>query len=201
MQVRCLLTKVVCAALLVPLLTAQDKQQKIVTLEQQVQEHLQQQQPQLAIPLLREIVSLDPKNVNGQANLGVLLFFQDKFADAIPPLRAALSDQPNLWRIEALLGIAEKRTGDSRGAQSRLEQAFANVDDPKIKLQAGLELAMRSRPTETAWHATRPHLGRREGDHAHRSHEEGPSPKRAIARSPTESTASRRVTTSSVWSG
>jgi tetratricopeptide (TPR) repeat protein len=141
MQVRRLFTGVVCTALLVPLLTAQDQQQKIAALEQQVQKHLQQQQPQLAIPLLREIVSLDPKNVNGQANLGVLLFFQNQFADALPPLRAALKDRPNLWRIEALLGIAEKRTGDTQNAQSHLEQAFGSVDDPKIKLQAGLELA------------------------------------------------------------
>jgi tetratricopeptide (TPR) repeat protein len=90
--------------------------------------------------VLREIVSLDSRNVNGQANLGVLLYFQDKFQDAIPPLRAALQLQPRLWRIEAILGIAEKRTGDLKNAQVHLEQAFSNLDDPKIKLQAGLEL-------------------------------------------------------------
>src|SRR5690242_3846269 len=119
---------------------AQDLQQKVVTLEKQVQRHLQEQKPQLAIPVLREIVSLDPKNVNGQANLGVLLFFHDDFADAIPPLRAALELQPGLWRIEALLGIAEKRTGNLKDAQGHLEEAFGKLDDPKIKLQAGLEL-------------------------------------------------------------
>ena len=119
---------------------AQDVQQRVAALEQQVQRHLQEQKSQLAIPVLREIVSLDPKNVNGQANLGVLLFFQDKFPDAIPPLRAALQLQPGLWRIEALLGIAEKRTGNLKDAQRHLEEAFGNLDDPKIKLQAGLEL-------------------------------------------------------------
>ena len=128
-------------AILVPLLTAQDRQEKIAALEQQIQRHLQEQKPQLAIPLLREVVSLDPNNVNGQANLGVLLFFQDKFSAAIPPLAAALQLQPGLWRIEALLGIAEKRTGDPRNAEAHLEHAFSNLDDPKIKLQAGLELA------------------------------------------------------------
>jgi tetratricopeptide (TPR) repeat protein len=78
--------------------------------------------------------------VNGQANLGVLLFFQDKFADAISPLRTALQLEPGLWRLEALLGIAEKRTGNPKNAQAHLERAFTNLDDPKIKLQAGLEL-------------------------------------------------------------
>jgi Flp pilus assembly protein TadD len=54
----------------------QDVQQKIGALEHQVQKYLQEQKPQLAIPVLREIASLDPNNVNAQANLGVLLFFQ-----------------------------------------------------------------------------------------------------------------------------
>jgi tetratricopeptide (TPR) repeat protein len=120
--------------------SAQDVSQKIGTLEQQVQKYLQEQKPQLAIPLLREIVLLDAKNVNAQANLGVLLFFQGGHTEAIPHMRAALQLQPDLWRIEALLGIAEKRTGDPKQAQSDLERAFPNVDDTKIQIQAGLEL-------------------------------------------------------------
>jgi Flp pilus assembly protein TadD len=44
-----------------------------------------------------------------QGNLGVLLFFQGNYNDAISPLRAALKLQPALWKIEALLGMAEKR--------------------------------------------------------------------------------------------
>jgi len=113
---------------------------KIGGLEQQVQKHLQEQKPQLAIPLLREIVALDPKNVNAQANLGVLQFFQGNYAEAVPHLRAALQLQSDLWRIQALLGIAEKRTGDPRQAQNDLERAFPNLDDRKIQVQAGLEL-------------------------------------------------------------
>ena len=90
--------------------------------------------------MLREIVSLDPKNVNAQANLGVLLFFQGNYAEAIPHMRAALQLQPDLWRVEALLGIAEKRTGNPREAQNDLERAFSNLDDKKIQIEAGLEL-------------------------------------------------------------
>jgi tetratricopeptide (TPR) repeat protein len=113
---------------------------QVTALEQQVQSYLQQQKPQLAIPLLRQIVSLDPKNLNAQANLGVLLYFQGDFAGAIPEFRTALQMQPNLPRIRALLGIAEKRTGDMATAQTDLEQAFPSIDDPKFMKQVGLEL-------------------------------------------------------------
>jgi len=115
-------------------------QQKIGALEQQVQKHLQAQKPQLAIPVLREIASLDPNNVNAQANLGVLLFFQANYPEAIPHMRAALQLQPDLWRVQALLGIAEKRTGNPKDAQNDLERAFSNLDDKKIRIEAGLEL-------------------------------------------------------------
>ena len=119
---------------------APDVQQKVGALEQQVQKHLQDQKPQLAIPVLRDIVSLDPKNLNAQGNLGVLLFFEGSYAEAIPHMRAALQLQPGLWRIEALLGIAEKRTGDLSAAQNDLERAFSNLGEQKIQIQAGLEL-------------------------------------------------------------
>jgi tetratricopeptide (TPR) repeat protein len=119
---------------------AQDVQHRVAALEQQAQEYLQDQKPQLAIPVLREIASLDPKNLNAQGNLGVLLFFQGSYPEAIPHMRAALQMQPDLWRIEALMGIAEKRTGDPKTAQNHLERAFSNLDDKKIQIQAGLEL-------------------------------------------------------------
>ena len=119
---------------------APDAQTNIAALEQQVKQHLQEQKPQLAIPVLRQIVALDPKNVNAQANLGVLLHFQDKYEEAIPHLRAALLLQADLWRIEALLGMAEKRTGNASEALAHLEQAFPNLDKEKIGIQVGLEL-------------------------------------------------------------
>ncbi len=119
---------------------AQDVSQKIQALEQQTQKFLQDQKPQLAIPLLREIASLDPNNVNAQGNLGVLLFFQGNYAEAIPHMRTAMQLQPALWKVAALLGIAEKRTGDTKAAQSDLERAFDNLTDKKIQIQAGLEL-------------------------------------------------------------
>jgi tetratricopeptide (TPR) repeat protein len=119
---------------------ASDIRTRITALEQQAQKYLQEQKPQLAIPVLEQIVSLDPKNLNAQGNLGVLLYFQGNYAAAIPHMRSALELQGDLWRIQALLGMAEKRTGDLKRAQEDLERAFSNLDDKKIQLQAGLEL-------------------------------------------------------------
>lgn len=119
---------------------APDVQHKVLALEQQAQKYLKEEKPQLAIPVLRNIVSLDPSNLNAHANLGVLLFFQGDYTAAMPHMRTALQLQPDLWRIEALLGIAEKRTGDPTQAQKDLERAFSNLDDRKIQVDAGLEL-------------------------------------------------------------
>ncbi len=123
-----------------PAQTPPDVTQKVAALQQQIQGFLQQQKPQSAIPLLRQIVDLDPNNLNAHANLGVLLYFQGNFADAIPQMRSALDLQPDLSRIRALLGLAEKRVGDPSAAQSDLEQAFPNLNEEKIKKQTGLEL-------------------------------------------------------------
>lgn len=119
---------------------AQDVPHKVAVLEQQAQKALQEQKPEIAIPVLREIISLDPKNLNAQGNLGVLLFFQSSYAEAVPPMRAALQLKPDLWRIEGLLGIAEKRTGAPREAQNDLERAFSNLDDKNFRIEVGLEL-------------------------------------------------------------
>lgn len=113
---------------------------RVGTLEQEAQTYLQQQKPQLAVPILRQIIALDPDNLNARANLGVLLFFQGDYPSAIPQLRTALQMKSDLWKIQALLGIAEKRTGDLSHAQTDLEQAFPMLEDKNIQKEAGLEL-------------------------------------------------------------
>ena len=108
-------------------------QDQIAAHSRLAQQYLNQKRPDLAIPELQAVVSLDPRNLDAQANLGVLLFFQGDYAKAKPHLRAALEMQPNLAKIEALLGMAEKRTGDSASARTHLETSFAAVDEAKIK--------------------------------------------------------------------
>jgi tetratricopeptide (TPR) repeat protein len=104
------------------------------------QQYLSQHRPDLAIPELEAVVASEPRNLDAQANLGVLLFFQGNYAKAEPHLNAALTLQPNLTKIQALLGMAEKRTGQIEDARNRLEATFPVVDEPKLKVQIGMEL-------------------------------------------------------------
>lgn len=104
------------------------------------QQYLQQQRPDLAIPELRKVAVLDPGNVDARANLGVLLFFRRDYAGAVPELQAAVKLQPDLWRIQALLGMAEEHTPDSTNALNDLEASFPQLKDKKLQVQVGLEL-------------------------------------------------------------
>lgn len=115
-------------------------QQQIESHKRQAQVFLKENRPDLAIPEFRAIVDLDRNNVDALGNLGVLLFFQGDYAQAIPPLRAALNLRPILWKIRALLGMAEKRSGNYSGARVDLEGAFPKIQEEKIKIEAGMEL-------------------------------------------------------------
>src|SRR5204863_9803539 len=120
--------------------TTPSHQQEIDSHNREAQKFLQESRPDLAIPEFRAILALDPKNVDALGNLGVLLVFQGNYADALSPLREALKLRPGLWKIEALLGMAEKRTGDHSNAGAHLAKAFPNIEEEKIKVQAGMEL-------------------------------------------------------------
>jgi len=117
-----------------------NRQQQIESHARKAAEFLKESKPDLAVPEFRAIVALNPSNVDALANLGVLLFFQGAYADAIPELRGALKLQPTLSRIQALLGIAEKRTGDVEAARGDLEKAFPDVQEEKIRIDTGMEL-------------------------------------------------------------
>ena len=118
----------------------EDKSQQISAHLQKAQQYLHENRPDLAIPEFQAVVALDPDNVETQGNLGVLLFFQAKPAEAIPHLRIALERQPTLTKIQGLLGIAELRTQDFASARKDLEAAFPQIQDRKFKTQVGLEL-------------------------------------------------------------
>lgn len=120
--------------------SAPTRQQQLESHARRAQEYLTERKLDLAASEFGAIVALDPNNVDARGNLGVLLFFQGKYAEAIPQFRAALELRPALWRIEALLGIAEKRTGDFKEARGDLEKAFPKVQDEKIRIETGMEL-------------------------------------------------------------
>ena len=103
-------------------------------------QYLSQQRPDLAIPEFRQLVALDPGNVEALGNLGVLLFFRGDYDGAVPQLRAAINFQPSLWKVQALLGIAEVHTSDFANARKDLEASFPVIQDRKLKVEVGLEL-------------------------------------------------------------
>ena len=125
---------------------AEDKRQEFDAHMQKAHGYLDQKQPALAIPEFQAAVAIDPANVDAQANLGVLLFFQGKSADSIPHFRAALAavkeeQQPGLAKIQGLLGMAESRTLDFANARKDMEAAFPALQDRRFQVQLGLELA------------------------------------------------------------
>ena len=120
--------------------TAPSAPQQVQEHTRKAQEYLRENRPDLAIPEFRAIIALEPNNVDARGNLGVLLFFEGAYRDAIPQLRAALKMQPSLWKIQALLGMAEKRTGDIHAATGDLEKAFPKVKEQKIRVDTGVEL-------------------------------------------------------------
>lgn len=130
--------------LLIPaLLAAQqplDRQQQIEAHSHLAHRYLREQKPALALAQYRAIVALDPNNIDAHANLGVLLFYQGHCKAANPQMRTALRLRPTLYKIQALLGMSERRTGEIRRARSDLEAAFPKLTDEKIRIQTGLEL-------------------------------------------------------------
>jgi Tfp pilus assembly protein PilF len=120
--------------------TQDDPSAELAAHMQKAQSYLQQKRPDLAIPELQAAVQLAPDNVEIESNLGVLLFFAGKPADAIPHLRFAVEKQPDLAKIQGILGIAELHTDDFEDGRKDLEAAFPRIDDPRFKVQAGLEL-------------------------------------------------------------
>jgi tetratricopeptide (TPR) repeat protein len=87
-----------------------------------------------------EALKLDPANVEAHANLGAIAFFHGDCRSAEAQFRDALRAAPSLTKAEALLAVCERRLGEP-SAQADMEDAFAKLDDPKLRMQLGVELA------------------------------------------------------------
>jgi cytochrome c-type biogenesis protein CcmH/NrfG len=115
-------------------------QQQIAAHAGQAQQFLKNKRPDLAAREYAAILALDPNNAEAHTNLGVLHYFNADYANAAPQLRDALKLRPDLWKIQALLGMAEKRLGQTAQARTDLESAFVRVDEEKLKVETGMQL-------------------------------------------------------------
>jgi Tfp pilus assembly protein PilF len=114
--------------------------QQVQLHEQRAHQLLNEKKPELAIKEFAAVLTADPHNLDAQANLGVLLYFQKNYAAAEPHLRDAIEQKPDLTKIRALLGMCERRLGKTDAATTDLQAVVDQLQEPSIRLEAGLEL-------------------------------------------------------------
>lgn len=119
----------------------QSTTQQVESHARQAQEFLSKGQPDLAVREYNTILKLDPNNVDARGNLGVTRFFQGDYKDAATHLRTAVKQRPDLWKIQALLGMSEKRIGQPVAALADLEKSLPHIQEEKLRIEAGMELA------------------------------------------------------------
>lgn len=120
--------------------TAEDREQDLAARIREADTYLRENRPDLAIPELEKVVALDPQNVDARGNLGVLLFFRGDYKEAAPQLGAAVGLKPDLWKIQALLGLDEARLQDAGASRADLEDAFPHLTEAKFQLEVGQAL-------------------------------------------------------------
>ena len=111
-------------------------------------EYLKANEPAKAIPELAAVVAAQPDNLDAQANLGVLLYFQARCSEAKDHLYKAIQINPGLPKIQALLGLCEYQMGQLEAARGDMSAAVGNLPDPKFRKEVGLTLI----EVETAQH-------------------------------------------------
>jgi len=132
------------AALAMPGLCAQGG----ATKAQQIQAHMQKAQQAIrandfaaAEREFAAVVALDPANLDARGNVGVMRFFEGRWADAAPEFRAVLKAQPGNWKVQAYLGMSEGKLEHVAEARRLLEPALPHLAAGPFATQAGLELA------------------------------------------------------------
>ncbi|MDQ2775968.1 MAG: tetratricopeptide repeat protein [Acidobacteriota bacterium] len=116
------------------------QQDAIQSHARQAQLDLQSKQPALAIKEYKAILAIDPDNLDARANIGVTQYFAGDYRGATDQMQAALKLRPGLFKLQALLGMGEKRTGEMTRAQSDLETSFPHLEEEKLRIETGMEL-------------------------------------------------------------
>lgn len=116
----------------------------VAELTARAQRYLRDHQPDRALPFLQQIGARDSDNLNALANLGVLLFFQGHYGEAIPHLSAALR-LSSQWATHGRDSDRQERVGegaaDSRKGSLRAEivwhQSLQSIDDRRQWIRCG----------------------------------------------------------------
>lgn len=117
--------------------TAPDKNELLQMHMSKAQQYLHEKRPDLAIPEFEAVLAADPGNLDAQANVGVLLYFRNDFARAVPYLKDAIKAKPDLWKIQALLGLSEMHLGNIPDARMDMESALPNLKGERIQNEVG----------------------------------------------------------------
>ncbi|HKN23718.1 MAG TPA: tetratricopeptide repeat protein [Candidatus Acidoferrum sp.] len=96
----------------------------------------------------QKCVTLDPKMAEAQLNLGIILLDKDASA-AVEPLHSAVQLLPSQSRPRYLLGLAQERSGDLKGAAESFEGA-ARLDpkDYEAVIELGRLCVKSNRPAD-----------------------------------------------------
>lgn len=123
----------------VPRLAGQADATTVQTHLQRAHTLLSERRPEAAIPEFEAVLAADPDNADAIGNLGVLLYFRHDYQDAEPLLRRTVEAQ-SVPKLKALLGMCERRNGNTSAARKDLAAALPGLDEPAIRREAGLEL-------------------------------------------------------------
>lgn len=115
----------------------QSKEQQIAEHRAKAQRYMAGKQLDAAITELQALELLTPDDVEVHGNLGVIYFFKNDCAHAVPELRRTAELREGLWRQIALMGFCEERLGDKESAIKDLETSFPHIDDAKLSREVG----------------------------------------------------------------
>jgi tetratricopeptide (TPR) repeat protein len=107
---------------------------------QRAQAAIASNQPDVASAELEALIRLTPNDVNARASLGMVLFTQGHFEQAVTNFKAALALAPSLWNAKAFLGMCEIRLERADQGRSDIEGALPKLTDKLLRKQAGLAL-------------------------------------------------------------
>ncbi len=108
---------------------------------QHAHELLALKQPGQAVAEFRAVLQAEPDNIDANANLGVLLYFNHDYTSAEPLLTRAVAARP-VSKLKALLGLAQRRNGHPDEARATLTSALPELKNEQASIfrEVGLEL-------------------------------------------------------------